>query len=68
MRVATEQDCVARPVSRAQRANHQSESAPVPDLDDLIVFAASAELVVNMGVATYVHVQPEVPANAYPWR
>ena len=31
-----------------------------------IVFAASAGLVVNMGVATYVHLKPEVPANVLP--
>lgn len=38
----------------------------VPDLYDPIVFAASAGLAVNMGVATYVHVQPQVPANVLP--
>lgn len=38
----------------------------VPKLYDPIVFAASAGLIVNMGVATYVHVQPEVPANVLP--
>jgi len=31
-----------------------------------IVFAASAGLVVNMGIATYVHLQPEVPAKVLP--
>jgi hypothetical protein len=31
-----------------------------------IVFVASAGLVVNMGVATYVHLQPEVPASVLP--
>ena len=38
----------------------------IPSLHDPVVFAASAGLVVNMGVATYVHLQPEVPANALP--
>ena len=31
-----------------------------------IVFMASAGLIVNMAVATYVHLQPEVPANVLP--
>lgn len=31
-----------------------------------VVFAASAGLVVNMGVATYVHLQPDVPASVLP--
>ena len=31
-----------------------------------IVFVASAGLIVNMGIATYVHLQPEVPANVLP--
>lgn len=31
-----------------------------------VVFAASAGLVVNMGIATYVHLQPEVPAKVLP--
>jgi hypothetical protein len=38
----------------------------VPALYGPIVFAASAGLVVNMGVATYVHLQPEVPADVLP--
>ncbi|GAB7066545.1 hypothetical protein JCM12141A_08340 [Mycolicibacterium hodleri] len=38
----------------------------IPHLYRPIVFVASAGLVVNMGVATYVHVQPEVPANVLP--
>lgn len=38
----------------------------IPKLYGPIVFAASAGLVVNMGIATYVHLQPEVPANALP--
>jgi hypothetical protein len=33
-----------------------------------IVFVASAGLIVNMGIATYVHLQPEVPANVLPLR
>jgi hypothetical protein len=31
-----------------------------------ILFLASAGLVVNMGIATYVHLQPKVPANVLP--
>jgi hypothetical protein len=31
-----------------------------------IVFVASAGLLVNMGVATYVHLQPDVPARVLP--
>ncbi len=38
----------------------------IPNLYSPIVFAASAGLVVNMGIATYVHLQPEVPANVLP--
>ncbi|OBK39816.1 hypothetical protein A5658_02920 [Mycobacterium sp. 1245111.1] len=38
----------------------------VPALYGPLVFAASAGLVVNLGVATYVHMQPEVPANVLP--
>jgi hypothetical protein len=38
----------------------------MPNAHDPVVFAASAALVVNMGVATYVHLQPEVPANVLP--
>ncbi|MCV7228182.1 hypothetical protein [Mycolicibacterium komossense] len=38
----------------------------IPNLYRPIVFVASAGLVVNMGVATYVHVQPNVPANVLP--
>lgn len=38
----------------------------IPDLYRPIVVVASAGLVVNMGIATYVHVQPEVPANVLP--
>jgi len=30
------------------------------------IFAASTGLVVNMGVATYVHMQPDVPASVLP--
>ena len=41
-------------------------SSKIPNLYRLIVFAASAGLIVNMGIATYVHVQPEVPANVLP--
>jgi hypothetical protein len=40
----------------------------LPNLDSPIAFAASAGLVANMGVATYVHLQPEVPANVLPLR
>ena len=38
----------------------------VPTLYGPLVFAASGGLVVNMGVATYVHVHPDVPANVLP--
>ena len=38
----------------------------IPNLDTPIVAVASAGLIVNMGVATYVHLQPEVPANVLP--
>ncbi len=38
----------------------------IPNLYSPVVFAASAGLVVNMGIATYVHLQPEVPANVLP--
>jgi hypothetical protein len=38
----------------------------IPNLYNPIVFAASAGLIVNMGIATYVHLQPEVPANVLP--
>jgi len=38
----------------------------VPNLYGPIVFVASAGLIVNMGIATYVHLQPEVPANVLP--
>jgi len=38
----------------------------IPKLYVPIVFAASAGLVVNMGFATYVHLQPEVPAEVLP--
>lgn len=31
-----------------------------------VVFVASAGLIVNIGVAVYVHLQPEVPANVLP--
>ncbi|MET0701785.1 MAG: hypothetical protein ABWY93_19205 [Mycobacterium sp.] len=37
-----------------------------PNLYTPVVFAASAGLIVNMGVAIYVHVQPEVPSNVLP--
>jgi hypothetical protein len=33
-----------------------------------VVFAASAGLIVNMGVAIYVHLHPEVPARVLPLR
>ena len=36
------------------------------NLDGPIVFVASAGLVINMGVAIYVHLQPEVPARVLP--
>lgn len=38
----------------------------IPSLYGPIVFAASAGLIVNMGIATYVHLQPQVPANVLP--
>lgn len=38
----------------------------IPNLYGPIVFVASAGLVANMGIATYVHLQPEVPANVLP--
>lgn len=38
----------------------------IPNLYSPIVFGASAGLIVNMGIATYVHLQPEVPANVLP--
>ncbi|WP_431237045.1 DoxX family protein [Mycolicibacterium aichiense] len=38
----------------------------IVDLYGPVVFAASAGLVVNMAVATYVHLQPDVPANVLP--
>lgn len=38
----------------------------IPHLYRPIVFVASAGLVVNMGIATYVHLQPTVPANVLP--
>lgn len=38
----------------------------IPNLYRPIVFVASAALVVNMGIATYVHLQPRVPANVLP--
>jgi hypothetical protein len=38
----------------------------IPKLSGPIIFAASAGLIVNMGIATYVHLQPEVPANVLP--
>lgn len=41
-------------------------SQKIPRLYGPIVFLSSAGLVVNMGVATYVHLQPEVPANVLP--
>lgn len=31
-----------------------------------VVFVASAALIGNMGIAVYVHLQPEVPANVLP--
>ncbi|MGB9303390.1 MAG: hypothetical protein WCB92_06865 [Mycobacterium sp.] len=37
-----------------------------PNLYSPIVFVASAGLIVNMGIATYVHLQPEVPAKVLP--
>jgi hypothetical protein len=41
-------------------------SRKIPDLYHPIVFVTSAGLVVNMGVATYVHLQPTVPAHVLP--
>jgi len=38
----------------------------ISNLSGPIVFAASAGLIVNMGIATYVHLQPEVPAKVLP--
>ena len=38
----------------------------IPNLYRPIVFVTSAGLIVNMGIATYVHLQPEVPANVLP--
>ena len=38
----------------------------IPNLYYPIVFVASAGLIVNMGIATYVHLQPEVPASVLP--
>ncbi len=38
----------------------------IPTLYGPILLAASAGLIVNMGIATYVHLQPEVPANVLP--
>jgi hypothetical protein len=38
----------------------------IPKVYGPIVFLASAGLVVNMGIATYVHLQPKVPANVLP--
>lgn len=38
----------------------------IPNLYVPIVFGASAALIVNMGIATYVHLQPEVPASVLP--
>ena len=38
----------------------------IPYLYVPIIFAASAGLIVNMGIATYVHLRPEVPANVLP--
>lgn len=38
----------------------------MPDLYDPIVVVASGGLVVNMGIATYVHLHPKVPAKALP--
>ncbi len=40
----------------------------IVDLYGPVVFAASAGLVVNMAVATYVHLQPDVPASVLPPR
>jgi hypothetical protein len=41
-------------------------SRKIPNLYHPIVFVTSAGLVVNMGIATYVHLQPTVPANVLP--
>ncbi|BBZ28900.1 hypothetical protein MMAD_31950 [Mycolicibacterium madagascariense] len=38
----------------------------IPNVYRPAVVVASSALVVNMGVATYVHLQPEVPANVLP--
>jgi hypothetical protein len=38
----------------------------IPRLYGPIAFVASAGLIVNMGIATYVHLQPAVPANVLP--
>lgn len=38
----------------------------MPKLYEPVVFVTSAGLVVNMGIATYVHLQPAVPANVLP--
>lgn len=38
----------------------------ISNLSGPIVFVASAGLIVNMGIATYVHLQPEVPAKVLP--
>jgi len=38
----------------------------ISNLFSPIVFVASAGLIVNMGIATCVHLQPEVPANVLP--
>ncbi|WAC92215.1 hypothetical protein [Mycobacterium sp. Aquia_213] len=38
----------------------------IPNLYTPIVFVASAGLIVNMGIASYVHLRPEVPANVLP--
>ena len=38
----------------------------IPNLYSPVMFATSAGLVINMGVATYVHLRPEVPANVLP--
>jgi hypothetical protein len=38
----------------------------IPNVYGPIVFLASAGLVLNMGIATYVHLQPKVPANVLP--
>lgn len=38
----------------------------IPNLYRPIVFVTSTGLIVNMGIATYVHLQPEVPANVLP--